>query len=165
MGLKDFRPERQLVDMGNGDTFPVFAIDPSGMLTLAMNHLEVLREVYGLAVESINEFMAKRADDDTIEMADIEPMIGAVPSIIKSGPDFLADMIVIGAREPDCRDIVLTLPLGVQIDAAIKIFNLTLKAEGGLVKLGEAMSGVLKMATTQAGLAKSPEHSMSGSST
>lgn len=131
MSLADFTLPTE--DIKGSDGKVVFTVRG-----LSLNDIVQLLQKNRPAMEQVfNEFQEKGdkllGDDQAL-----------VQMLLESVPRLFAQAVARAADEPDQEDVILKLPLSMQVDAFEQIGKLTFDAEGGPKKVLEAVVRVLK---------------------
>lgn len=134
MPLKDLVIPSETILIPNNGPLVVRGLGLDSIVFLLRHHWAAAEEIL------------QRAQDGTLDASSVEEL--AVSMADQFAP--LAAMIIAcGAGEPNEWQNAQKLPASVQIDAIVKIGNLTLIAEGGLEKM---METVIKVLTGVGGL-------------
>lgn len=145
MGLRDYAPAVETIDLPNGDSFVVRGLSLNDITALVRDHYDMAAALFDKYVAAASS----EAVDTAIGIKDGNHVRDAVLDALKAAPGLLSDTIAHAADEPDMAGNVARLPLGVQIEAVEAVIRLTLEAEGGLEKL---IGTVEKLAGSVAGL-------------
>lgn len=114
--------------------------EPTAVFGLTVQDIGVLMRDYGESCRNAYDiYKATEGAGDTAARID-----RTLVELVHLVPDLAAAVIALAAREPDAVDVAKSLPVTIQIDALVKVFNLTLATEGGL---GNFLA-VLQRATT-----------------
>lgn len=139
MALKNFKPQFETITAGD-EPVPVYGLTVQDIGYLMRDYGESCRNAYEL-------FQATEGSGDIATRLD-----RALVDLVHLVPDLAAAIIALAAREPDAVDEAKSLPFTVQVDALVKVFNLTLGSEGGLgnflAVLRNATSGLTKAAAS-----------------
>lgn len=119
MALKNYRAPFDTILTGDEPT-AVFGLTVTDIGMLMRDYGESCRDAYNIyaATEGTGDEVA-RIDRTLVELVHLVP-------------DLVAAIIAYAAREPDAIDVAKSLPVTIQIDALVKVLNLTMATEGGL---------------------------------
>lgn len=138
MGLKNLTLPKAIVELSGGE-FAVRGLSLDDILALMFPHGDVLAQIFDKVAE-------KKADLG-------DEMIGEYAmGLVQSAPGVAAKIIVMAcdesADDAEAMQIASRLPATVQLDALIKIGQLTFAAEGGLKKVVETVVMLAKGTTS-----------------
>jgi hypothetical protein len=146
VSLSKFKPRSETILAGD-DPVTIYGLTVSDVSTLVFAYGDQCKQAYAIfQAASDAPDMTARVNRTLIEVANLVP-------------DFTAAVICLAAREPDAMDQAKSLPFTVQIDALVKIVELTLGSEGGL---GNFLAVVQRAASmvTQAAKPGAPQNSL-----
>lgn len=147
MGLKDYAPATEEIQLPDGSTFSVRGLALQDITVLLRSHHETAERLFNKYVSEAAMDAASAASPNVDFGA--SDMRGVILDVLDAAPAMLSDVIAQAAEEPELSGLVARLPLGVQIEATEAIVRLTLEAEGGMEKLVETVN---KLTTSLAGL-------------
>jgi hypothetical protein len=147
MGLRDFAPATETIQLPGGDTFVVRGLALEDITVLLRSHYDTAAKLFDKYVNAA----ATDAANAALPEADFGSggMRSVALEALQEAPTLIADVIAQAADEPELAPLVKRLPLGTQIEAAEAVIRLTLEAEGGLEKLIETVN---KLTSSLAGL-------------
>jgi len=108
---------------------------------LNLNDVALLMAAHGADLFAAYAAFEKMMDEATIDGQLISRVV--IETVIKA-PQLAADIIKLGADEPDSGDAALTLPFPVQVAALSTIMNMTFEAGGGLGNFLAALGGIAR---------------------
>lgn len=133
MGLNNYIPQRHAFDL-QGGSFSVRGLSLEDVSRLIATHLPDLEALYDLfASNKINS-----TSDEQFE--------NLIKTLVIEAPGFAANVIALAADEPDTAKQAAMLPFPVQIEALMKIGDMTFTDVGGLGKGMESIAALLKKA-------------------
>lgn len=137
MGLKDYAPATQTIQLPGDDTFVVRGLALQDITVLLRSHYDTAARLFDKYVGEA----AQTAADAAVPEAKFGPgnMKAVILDALQAAPSMLSDVIAVAADEPELGPQVARLPLGVQVEAIEAIIRLTLEAEGGMEKLIETV--------------------------
>ena len=118
MALRNFRPQTETL------------LDPDGTLitSLTLSDVTLLIDAHWDEMKSIYDFYQGIQSSAEVD----EKVNQTILECVRVAPDLAASLIALSAGEPDAQAQAKSLPFTVQIDALVKIVNLTLREVGGL---------------------------------
>lgn len=127
MALKDIQIPKVDVVVAPGSSFAVRGLSTSDIEHLVRTHGESMRELF-------NQYI--HGDIKALKMADLTPILKSIAGKV---PGLVIDTVALAA-DADDEDLkqLKKLPVGVQINALMSIFGLTLQTEGDLGNVLEA---------------------------
>lgn len=134
MSLASYTPERVALQIQEENTLLLRGVSLSDLSVLIREHMPDL----DLIADTV---MAAESWQD-INIGDIAQMI------VSQMPGLAANLIALSAEEPAQADVVQLLPFPTQIDAVLKIAELTFKDVGGIKKSMGVIAGLLKQTKT-----------------
>lgn len=129
MGLNNYTPERHEFVL-KGGSFHVRGLSLEDVSRLVNHHLPDLEALFDL-------FSSGQLDSDS----NLRPL---VMSLVREAPGLAANLIALASDEPDSAKQAATLPAPVQIDAILKIGDMTFSEVGGIKKGMEGIAALLK---------------------
>lgn len=129
MALADFQPARHEIKL-KGGSFHVEGLSLEAISRLIQQHLDDLEALFTL-FEKSNQLSA---DAD---------MRGIATALVQTAPGLVANIIALGAGEPDMAPKAAKLPAPVQIDVLMTIGDLTFSETGGIKKSLETIAALL----------------------
>jgi hypothetical protein len=132
MGLADYQPPVFTFPL-QGGSLALMGLSLQDVSVLVHHHLPDLEALWDIiASENIN----------TLDADSLRPVLGA---LVMQAPGFTANVIALGCGEPDHAEMVQTkLSAPVQIEALLKIGELTFVEVGGAKKAMETVAALLK---------------------
>lgn len=136
MGLADFRHEFRTV-AGKGGSFHVYGLSLTEIAPLVTSYFDDLDALWDIADGAISGKVSL-TDDDLGRLC---------VAFAKQAPGFVASVIALATHEPgeEVVNNAARIPLPLQIEALINIFQLTFDEVGGVKKFMESITGLLKM--------------------
>lgn len=120
MPLSTYRPRSEPILAGD-ETVMLYPLTVNDVSTLMLGYGDQCRQAYE---------MFKAAGGDAPDLtAQVNRTLIEVANLI---PDLTATVIALSAREPDATEQAKSLPFTTQVDALVKVLDLTLGSEGGL---------------------------------
>ena len=104
---------------------------------LSLEHVSVLVREHLPDIEALFELFQTT---ENIGGADLEPVIKAV---ISQAPGFAANVIALASGEPGSAPVAAKLPFPVQVEALMKIGDMTFNEVGGIKKSLELVTALL----------------------
>ena len=132
MNLKDITIPSEPVSVGD-QSFDVHGIGVQAIVELLQMHPGVVESLFDLLMS-----------DEGDEGEGIQP--DNIASLVLQYGGFFTDMIALSAHDKESCNVVRQLPLGVQVNALISIYKLTLDSVGGVKKLLPLLLGTVKAA-------------------
>lgn len=120
MGLKNYKPVRHEISLGD-DSFFVRGLSLEDISALVNHHLPDIEALFTL-------FERGSSLDSDAAFQEI------VMAAINQAPGFVANVIALASDEPDAAQEAQQLPGPVQVQALLKIGDLTFKDVGGIKK-------------------------------
>lgn len=119
MSLSKFKPRTETILAGD-EPVTIYGLTVSDISTLMLAYGDQCKQAYEIfqAAGDAPDITA-RVNRSLIEIANLVP-------------DLTAAVIALAAREPDAVEQAKSLPFTAQVDALVKIVELTLGSEGGL---------------------------------
>lgn len=133
MGLASYTPERHEVSIG-GSSFFVEGLTLDSISRLIQQHLPDLEAIFELFKNA-----------EKVEQADLTNLATA---LVQAAPGLAANIIALGANEPDAAPNAAKLPAPLQIELILKIGDLTFKETGGVKKSMEMVVALLSSMKT-----------------
>lgn len=133
MGLQNYTPERHEFVL-KGGSFHVRGLSLEDVSRLINHHLPDLEALFDL-------FASNKITSSTDEQ-----FRDVVVGIVQQAPGFAANVIALASDEPDSAKNAAMLPFPVQVDALIKIGDMTFADVGGLGKGLESIAALLRKA-------------------
>lgn len=130
MSLSQFVAPREEVKIPKNEPFFVEGLSLSSLAVLVRTHLSDLDAIFDL--------FQSGAD---IKTEDISGFLG---NLIMQAPGLVANIIAVAANEPDAAPQVQKLPFTVQLDAIMKIGELTFTEPGSVKKCMEQIALLLQ---------------------
>lgn len=128
MGLENYKPRTEKVELPGGDYFTVRGITYPDIVDLTYK--------YG---KSLGIAFAKFQGSTGAENVDLDNL-GEISSVFaRELPDLACEVIAVAADHPDKVGVVKSLPFPVLVDALEKVAKLTFDTSGGLKKLVETV--------------------------
>lgn len=134
MGLKNYTPERHEIPLKN-NPFLVRGLSLEDISVLINRHLPDIEALFDLFTSGHD---LSKLDDNAFK--------NLAASIVGQAPGFAANLIALAADEPDSAKQAAMLPAPVQINAVIKIGDLTFSEVGGIKKGMESIAALLSQA-------------------
>lgn len=122
--LKSYKVPKQEIALSGGQVLTVRGLSLSDILQLVRRFKPELEGIFSII---------------TSGELDIENTAQLAFAAIQSAPELVAYGVALAADEPDASDVVLTLPLDVQVAALEAIATLTFSSGGGVKKMLEAV--------------------------
>ena len=97
--------------------------------------------LYGLSIEGLSVLLK----DNKEELSALFEGTADIDDFLAKAPDFVAKMIAMGCREPDMVAVAKNLPMGVQLRAIEKIWELTAVSAEDLGKMVRSLVGGLQV--------------------
>ena len=116
MSLSNYKAPRENIDL-KGGSFSVRGLSLQDVSMLVQHHLPDIEAVFDLFGHL-----------DTATPDEMRPVVTAM---VAQAPGFAANVIALASDEPEQAQTAATLPAPVQIDALMKIGNLTFSDVGG----------------------------------
>lgn len=138
MGLNNYTPERHEFVL-KGGSFSVRGLSLEDVSRLVNHHLPDIEALFDLFTSG------RSLDTDT----DLRPL---VMSVVREAPGFAANLIALASDEPESAQQAATLPAPVQIDAIMKIGDMTFSEVGGIKKGMESIAALLTKANVRTSL-------------
>lgn len=130
MSLAEYQPESVEVKTGKNSKLTVYGLSLVDVSVLMREHFPDL-SVLGDLMES----------SESIQLDELKPL---VISLISNAPGLAANIIALGAKEPDQSDKVFEMPGPVQISLLMAILQLTFEEVGSVKKAWEGVAALLK---------------------
>lgn len=144
MGFKNYEPARhEFVLNGGSFTFSVRGLSLQDVSRLVNHHLPDLEALFNLFARG-----AGNLDDNKFE--------SLIMSLVSEAPGFAANLIALAADDPEGAEKAATLPFPTQVDAIMKIGDLTFVDVGGWGKGMERIAALLNRTNVKAMLPKGP---------
>lgn len=131
MGLQNYIPERHQISIGGENTMSIRGLALSDISTLINAHLPDIEALFDLF------FSGNHVHTD-----DMRPL---VMGIVKDAPGFAANLIAVAADEREAAQQAEMLPFPIQVNAILKIGDLTFKEVGGVKKGMEGLAALLNL--------------------
>lgn len=132
MGLADYQPSRETITF-KGGSFKVKGLSLDDVGVLMKHHLSDLDALFALYAKDVNPDMAAAV---TAQYA---------VSLIREAPGLVANVIALGAEEPDNVAFARRLPMPVQVEAIKRIALLTFEEAGGAKKFFASLTELVGM--------------------
>lgn len=133
MGLQNYTPERHEFVL-KGGAFSVRGLSLEDVSRLINHHLPDLEALFDLFA------------GNKITNVSEEQFRTIVVGVVQQAPGFAANVIALASDEPDSAKQAAKLPFPVQVDALMKIGDMTFADVGGLGKGLESIAALLSKA-------------------
>lgn len=133
MALKDYAIRREDIALPGGNSFNIGPISLAVAVTLLVSRKDEVKAAFDMLKD---KGLTDEPDPYLIGMA-----------LIEFAPGIVNEAIAHAANEPGAAAQVAQLPIGVQLEAIEKMFELTFEAEGGVKKFGETLVRLVQKAT------------------
>lgn len=134
MGLRDLVIPEEVIETPGGN-FSVHGLGIEDITVILRRHAAQLNVI----------FAAVSAGKENLDEGFIADM---ALNLVQTAPRIAADIIAVGAGEPDLAAVVAKLPFPVQFEAIEKIGHLTFSMSGGPKKVMEAVIRAMKGTTS-----------------
>jgi hypothetical protein len=135
MALSDYQPERREISVNGKPLFFVEGFSFESLEKLARTHMPDLESIFDLVLVG-----------DT-PVTTLNASIGAMAiALVQKAPGLTANIIALSTGEPVTEDLINTarkLPFPVQIDALVKIGEITFEENGGVKKSMDSLLDLL----------------------
>lgn len=135
MSLADYKPETLPVQLGREQSMEVQGLSLEHLAVLLREHMPDLDAVFDLfdGVENMPQGAGQQL----------------AMTLISQAPGLVANVIALAANQPEHAEKAAMLPAPVQIDALMKIGELTFTEVGGVKKFLEHIAALLKTVNPQ----------------
>lgn len=129
MGLKNYKPVRHEIPLQGNDPLSIRGLSLEDISALVQHHLPDIEALFELFER------AGSMEDDAFRQI--------VVAAVNEAPGFVANVIAMASDEPDAAENAQELPGPVQVQALLKIGDLTFKDVGGIKKGMEDIAALL----------------------